>query len=400
MLFNSPFDNEPVRFAFTVEPPDDKHPDRFYYHLRIPVLAQQTGTFEIDPIELKGNIISGVDEQSQRVRLQKVRAASTPFSLTIKEPPLDGRPVSYVGVSATNLAVTASLDAQTCTVGSPLKLTLTITGTDNPASIYTPQLAKIVNIQRNFRVYDDVVETSTLDDGRRFVYTLRPVEAGTLEIPAIPVSYYNYELNLYETVATDPLPVRAIPVTQLSDDDIVGEMPTSIKIDTNGSGLLSRAAPLIFPVPATPQPIISPFPHLILVLTGPIVFVFIFLARALIQRHPHRQAAIRRAQAATHARHKLYHAELAPASRVVDAIRHFMADRNDLQTSSATPAEILEMAKRHMPETVATELARHFETAFNAAFSGHEDEIDQPYIDQVADLIHQAQHKTESEVPS
>ena len=157
---------------------------------------------------------------------EEIYAVAEPIVVSVKDVPLEGRPGSYVGLVGTFRAG-AELEPKESKVGDPMTLTLELSGTGTFANAVTPDLKRIPEIADHFKIYE---ATEEIKNTRcRFIYGLRPQEAGIEEFPSIPLSYFDVETERYVTLATEPIPVRIIKTDHLSDDQIVsaGRGPSS-----------------------------------------------------------------------------------------------------------------------------------------------------------------------------
>jgi hypothetical protein len=81
-----------------------------------------------------------------------------------------------------------------------------------------PDLNRLPEVAQQFRVYDATEESR--NDGRRFRYSLRPLQPGDITFPSIPVSYFDVEKEQYVTLRTEPIPILVETAEFLDDDEI------------------------------------------------------------------------------------------------------------------------------------------------------------------------------------
>ena len=100
-----------------------------------PWRATAPGTVRLDPVTVEVPLITGVRRGRDRFNravdapvFSNVVLRTKPLTLTVAEPPAAGRPASWCGAIASNLTVSATLDAKVCTAGDPLTFTLEIAG--------------------------------------------------------------------------------------------------------------------------------------------------------------------------------------------------------------------------------------------------------------------------------
>ena len=212
-----------------------------------PIPAAKPGRIDIGPVVVEAKLFDGrfnrgfFGPEAHTV----LRRFTTPrITVTVHEPPHEGRPDSYCGAIGSNVTVTARLDTNICTSGDPLILTMTVSGATDPSSIYSPSLERMVNSGGMFRMDSSSVKSS-IDGGRRvFTWRVRARKAGTVEFPSLPVAFFDVRSRAYRVLHTESIPVQVKAGAQvalgLSDDDADGDgdfpMPDGIDLDFADSG--------------------------------------------------------------------------------------------------------------------------------------------------------------------
>lgn len=297
--------------------------------------AEAPGRVEIAPVSVKLPLIAGVQTRRDRlggaVRVPTVREVvlrTRPLVVEVAGPPEAGRPASYCGAVASNLAVTATLDASVCKVGDPLVFALDVAGARDAASLDVPSFAAALRKTGLFRLDEASLKTETRGEGlRRFSWRVRALKAGTVEFPSLEVSYYNLARRGYETVRTDAIPVQvkagAQAALDVSDEETDAfPPPDGVDLDLRGAA----AEPLL--------------PHLGLSLAlfaaGPLLFLLVRAAPPLCRRAAARRTARRRARAFAVCRRALAKGDA--ASRAA-AIRRFFADRYAVDGATVTAGD-------------------------------------------------------------
>lgn len=339
------------------------------YRLAVRYVPEREGTHTFGPVLFKGQVVTGVGPGGAPA-LKEVFAVGPAVTVRVVPPPEAGRPSSFVGCVGTNLTAAARLDAQTCKQGDPLRLTVEIGGAVSLAGLRPPQLAAMDGFAERFRVYDDAVRTEALPDGRRFTYTIRPLRAGTLEVPPIPVSYYDTTAREYRTVHTDPLPLRVEEVAQFDAGDIVG----------GGAAEAGRVGPISLQtdrsVPAgitmVPEGAVADPPWLTArrlagLLPGPVLAGLAALLRWVLRHRRQWRQSRRRRRAARRAIRRVRRARSCVG--MVRAVAGFFGDRFDLATRGFAPIDAEGVLRDHRadPEASASLVAllqRLFDQSF------------------------------------
>ena len=186
------------------------------YQFQRTIIPQKVGTYEFDPVSLKGTIAD--DLENGRLVGRRVYVLAPGVKVTVRQVPREGRPDSFIQAVG-SFDVKAELAPTSARVGDPLTLTLTLTGQGTLADARPPLIAALPGIDGAFRTYEATEETQS--GARRFTYSLRPLSVDVTEFPKIPVSYFNVETEQYVTIHTDPIPVTIRAADVLANSEIV-----------------------------------------------------------------------------------------------------------------------------------------------------------------------------------
>jgi hypothetical protein len=179
--------------------------------------ATKVDVFTFGPAKLKGAFVVAVDEDG-RLTGKEIYAVAKALHVAIKDVPTEGRPDSYCGAIG-QFDLSADLAPRQAKTGDPMTLTLTLSGQGSLDDATAPDLTKLPGIAGKFKVYDATEQTKGND--RQFTYSLRPLDAGVTEFPAIPVAYFDVEKERFFTLQTKPIPVEISRAAALSGRDVV-----------------------------------------------------------------------------------------------------------------------------------------------------------------------------------
>ena len=171
--------------------------------VKIPVAGEEAGVRKLGPVTVQVPVRTDFFGMVSRTAELKTGVAE----LTVVAPPESGRPHSYCGAVAEKLSAAASVDANVCTSGDPLLFTLELSGATDAAMVYAPPVAGLFK-GASFRLDEASLKTETLAASKRFTWRVRAVGAGTVEIPSIPVSWFDPRSRTYRTVRTHAIPVQ------------------------------------------------------------------------------------------------------------------------------------------------------------------------------------------------
>ena len=310
-----------------------------------PWRAVKPGRLQLAAATVELPLVSGWqrerDDRNRRIPLfTNLVLRTQPLTLTVdSEPPLKGRPASWCGAISSSLNVTATLDAKVCTSGDPLTLTLEVAGAANPSSIRPPDFTSAL-AGSIFRIDTASLKTETLGTSRRFTWRVRSTKAGTVEFPALPVSYYDLDRRAYVTHMTESIPIQVKAGKQVVLTEEDGEefpSPDGIDLDPRGA----EAHPLL------PHVILS----VLLFLVSPALFLCIRFAPPVRRRIAACNAAYRKARAFSVCRRAL---KSRNAERRAAAIRRFFTVRYGVNGAAVTAADAQRlMAPDYSEEDVA-----------------------------------------------
>jgi len=351
--------------------------DYFEYGLTLSYTARDEGNYVFGPVVFKGPIpVSAPDRgQAERRALFAVGAAAT---VRVVPPPEAGRPAGFTGALGSNLVAQARLDTNECLLGDPLILTLELSGPVRFDKMAPPKLSLQTNVTSLFTVYDNTVTTERGPDACRFVYTLRPHQAGAIQVPPIEVFFYDVASRGYAAAVTQPIPLRVRQGREVTAAELRGH--------TNLAAASAQAADdrRLDPAPirtelagAQPAPLLGGPSWLRLAAAGILVYLAngllrfgMLLRRRYAPRRRHRRALPRALKKLALAR-RMSRADPSTAGHLLcDALRRYLAERLDAPSAGLTPDDARRLlAEAGVPAPLLDELISLFELHFEAGYS-------------------------------
>ena len=315
------------------------------YDIKLSYVAKKEGSYTFGPIEYKGPTAVSV-APGGRLVTRPIFTIGPAATVRVVPPPSEGRPASFIGAIGSELDVTAELDAQTCNVGDPLKLTLEVSGDINLDNVTPPILNEQEALTRDFRIYDDTLQSETREGRKFYSYTIRPTRAGTYEFPPVAISYYDVERQAYATVYSEPLPIRAKQTASVGGSDVISTATNRVTEISFASRQDALAPPPITMSTdgSVPMPMTRPALHLWLATSGPCVFGIVLCIKGLAMVTRSRRAGKRRREAGRLATARLKRAarenDAHEAIRLVSAaMREYVADTFEVTAAGLTPAD-------------------------------------------------------------
>ncbi len=143
--------------------------------------------------------------------------ADRDFEETVDLPPhrvVDPRgkkaPPGYRGAVGASFTFETSLDRTTAAAMSPLTLTMKITGESVGPQSQPPALAEVQELTRDFELSPSVQGGEVEGNTITFTQTIRPRTERVRELPSLPLVFYNYQKQQYETVYSLPIPLEVV----------------------------------------------------------------------------------------------------------------------------------------------------------------------------------------------
>lgn len=174
------------------------------------LVAQKPGRIEAAAptvsIERGTRFRRGVFGQREVVATERAVAAGRPVDLEVAEVPSQGRPASFAGAVGSDFHFEVKADRSVVQLGEPIELALDVRGHGDLSSAGLPPLdAQGLFDPRRFRLPDEPPAGLLDADGKHFKVTVRVLDAGVREIPALAYSWFDADTRRFETVRSEPI---------------------------------------------------------------------------------------------------------------------------------------------------------------------------------------------------
>ncbi|HNQ22284.1 MAG TPA: BatD family protein [Phycisphaerae bacterium] len=177
------------------------------------VRADEPGTVTIGPVFVKVDYPTSLGRGffgSYEVRnSRRETARAEAISVTVKAPPLEGRPAGFTGAVG-RYTLTADAAPTRLEQGRPLTLTLTVRGTPLEG-IAGPDLAAQAELASRFDFTTDELVGSLEGNAKVFRRALFPKQAGEQAIPPLRWSYFDTDSEQYVSLTTEPIAIAVDP---------------------------------------------------------------------------------------------------------------------------------------------------------------------------------------------
>lgn len=225
-------EDSPLRLAGRpVALPREADGTNLVWRFSIPYRAVRAGEQTFPAPILRDTRLTGHDARGNP-RSERCATVGAPLTVTVAAPPMEGRPEGFVGAIGRTFAAEAALDTLGAKVGDPVRLTLRFLTDGDPSLLRAPTLPRLTG----FRAYGEPVREG-FQGGAAFVYPLRPLRAGLLEVPPLTFAWFDRATHTYRTVRTSAVPLRVRPSAQLvllGDDGetVTTELPPALTLDS------------------------------------------------------------------------------------------------------------------------------------------------------------------------
>jgi tetratricopeptide (TPR) repeat protein len=161
---------------------------------------------------------------ASRLKIQSIRplvADTMVEPIEVKPIPDAGRPADYRGAVGQYQIVTEAKPTKV-QAGDPITLHIGIAGTGPMELVPPPPLAQIEKLTAEFKVPDEPLAGFVDGPQKVFSTSIRPKQAGTSQIPPIPLSYFDPDLREFVTVYSDPIDIEVTAAETLEMSSIIG----------------------------------------------------------------------------------------------------------------------------------------------------------------------------------
>lgn len=182
---------------------------------KVLLFPQHTGEITIEPFELECVVRqqltssrSFFDDFFGNYRDVRVRRASQPITIHVKDLPLDGRPAGFSGMVG-NITMRTSVSVDSVTANDAITYKVVFQGNGNLKLLDAPA----VSFPADFETYEPKVikDIKTGDNGMSgtvtYEYLLIPRYAGNYTIPTVNYSFYDTRTNSYKILHSEAYPV-------------------------------------------------------------------------------------------------------------------------------------------------------------------------------------------------
>jgi hypothetical protein len=149
-------------------------------------------------------------------------ARSQPVVLTALPLPGEGKPPNFAGWVG-RFQVEASASPTELSVGDPVTLSISVTGSEYLENLELPKLTNDPEIERDFKVPEEMAAGVVRGTVKQFTQTLRPKNAEVKAIPPIKIPLFDPDNGRYDIAQSEPIPLSVKATRVLTSTDVEGK---------------------------------------------------------------------------------------------------------------------------------------------------------------------------------
>lgn len=179
--------------------------------------------------------------QRQATSAERLMAEGDPVRLEVIEVPRAGRPPSFAGAVGQGFTLEVSADRSVVQLGEPITLQFDLQGEGDLTTAGLPPFdAAGLFDPKQFRLPEEAPAGLVDESGKHFEASLRVLDAGVREIPAIAYSWFDAGTRTYQTTHSRPIALL-VGAAQIIGADDVARRSLDASLDAS-SGALSQGS--------------------------------------------------------------------------------------------------------------------------------------------------------------
>ena len=159
--------------------------------------------------------------QRQATSAERLMAEGDPVRLEVIEVPRAGRPPSFAGAVGQGFTLEVSADRSVVQLGEPITLQFDLQGEGDLTTAGLPPFdAAGLFDPKQFRLPEEAPAGLVDESGKHFEASLRVLDAGVREIPAIAYSWFDAGTRTYQTTHSRPIALLVGAAQIIGADDV------------------------------------------------------------------------------------------------------------------------------------------------------------------------------------
>ncbi len=187
------------------------------------LIPKNPGTLNISASSVSANVAVGRKRSffGYENTYKRFMVSSEALKLEVLPLPEDGKPKEFYGLVG-RYSISASAEPTQVIVGEPITLTIRIGGNKYLKAVRWPELEKIVPMAENFKIPPEHSPAVMRGNVKVFTQTIRANNDKVIEIPPIPLAYFDADKGRYTTATTKAIKLVVDPTRILTEADFEG----------------------------------------------------------------------------------------------------------------------------------------------------------------------------------
>ena len=194
------------------------------------LIPKRPGRITLDPVTVSTSMATGRVRTNEifnpiRTKYERFSVQSDPIELNVAALPAAGAPAEFYGLVG-SYTISAQASPTEVSVGDPITLTLRVAGHPYLKPVQWPDLGTVLG--GNFKIPSEKA-SPVIDNGQKvFTQTIRASNDAVVEIPPIPLTYFDSEKGQYAVARTEPIKLQVAATRVLTERDVEGTNPRAV----------------------------------------------------------------------------------------------------------------------------------------------------------------------------
>ena len=190
------------------------------------LIPKRAGRITLDPVSVAVNMAVGRVRTNDffnpyQMKYERVSVQSNPVELDVLALPAEGKPDQFYGLVG-SYTISASATPTDVSVGDPITLTIRIGGNPYLKPVQWPALERIPDLAAGFKIPAEQASPVIESGDKVFTQTIRANSDTVIEVPPIPLAYFDTRKGEYAVAKTYPIPLAVAPTKVLTNADVEG----------------------------------------------------------------------------------------------------------------------------------------------------------------------------------
>ena len=306
------------------------------------LIPKKAGTFDLKAASVTADLAVGEKKQRRdrffgdffgtQYEYQRFSARSELLQLDVQALPQAGKPADFDGLVG-DYTISADATPTEVNVGDPITLTIRIGGSQYLKPVKWPQLEKIPQMAKSFKIPSERSDGEIKNNVKVFTQTIRPNHDAVEQVPPIPLSFFDAQAGEYRTIYTKAIPLQVSPTRMVTGVDVENQQLSTgkkqVKAIKEGLSANYTSSDVLINQHFSPLSAMASSVFIGLYAIPLVALIGNMIMRYMFADSPRRQVANRRKKAYSNAVKKIRHAvnHENPSPLILVALKQYIADK-------------------------------------------------------------------------